>query len=146
MRIKIAALLICLSLYACNSSNKKETFETNTNHIKNSELKESIERGEGIYNDFCVVCHMPDGKGVPKTFPPLAKSDYLISNRKESIKAIKYGLSGEITVNGETYNTAMTRLGLSDAEVADVMNYISNSWGNKNSTLTTIKEVSKIKP
>ncbi len=60
-------------------------------------------------------------------------------------KAIKYGMSSEIRVNGETYNMPMTRLELSDAEVADVMNDITNSQGNKNPSLITGKEVSKIK-
>lgn len=115
-----------------------------TNKTQNPDLKSSMERGEEIYMDFCIVCHMGNGKGVPKTFPPLANSDYLMTKRNESIKAIKYGLSGEIKVNGDSYNMPMARLGLSDDEVADVMNYITNSWGNTNSSLITEKEVSKI--
>ena len=87
---------------------------------------------------------MADGKGVPKAFPPLANSDYLMKKRKESIKAIKFGMSGEIIVNGQKYNTAMAPLGLSNKEVADVMNYITNSWGNKNDKMVTEDEVSKI--
>ncbi len=115
-----------------------------TNKTQNPDLKSSMERGEEIYMDFCIVCHMGNGKGVPKTFPPLAYSDYLMTKRNESIKAIKYGLSGEIKVNGDSYNMPMARLGLSDDEVADVMNYITNSWGNTNSSLITEKEVSEI--
>jgi mono/diheme cytochrome c family protein len=146
MKILIAVLGICLILISCKKSTKKDTIsvEKTTDIQQNPELKQSFGRGEDIYTDFCSVCHMPNGKGVPKTFPPLANSDYLANKRVESIKAIKYGLSGEIKVNGETYNMPMTRLGLSDDEVADVMNYISNSWGNKNSILITEKEVSKI--
>ena len=87
---------------------------------------------------------MANGKGVPKVFPPLAKSDYLKNYRIESIKAIKYGLSGEITVNGEKYNTAMASQGLTNKEIAAVMNYITNSWGNKNTSLITEEEVSKV--
>ncbi|MCB0382244.1 MAG: cytochrome c [Psychroserpens sp.] len=105
-----------------------------------------MQRGAQVYNNLCVTCHLPSGKGVPKTFPPLANSDYLKNNRVKSISAIKYGLSGKITVNGEIYNTPMAAFGLTDREVADVMNYITNSWGNENPTLVTVKEVSKIKP
>ena len=75
----------------------------------------------------CITCHLDNSKGVPKVYPPLAGSDYLKKNRKESIKASKYGMSGEITVNGITYNSVMAPLGLSDEEVADVINYIHNS-------------------
>lgn len=108
-------------------------------------LKDSIERGSEIYADFCVTCHLPDGKGVEGTFPPLANSDYLKNNREASIRGIKYGQEGEITVNGKTYNGYMASLGLDDKEIADVMNYITNSWGNKNDKIVTEEEVSKIK-
>ncbi|TYA84354.1 c-type cytochrome [Seonamhaeicola marinus] len=108
-------------------------------------LEESKKRGEEIYLDFCVTCHMPNGEGTPNVFPPLAKSDYLFKNREASIRGIKFGQSGELTVNGITYNSAMAAMGLSDDEVADVMNYITNSWGNKNDKLITEEEVAKIK-
>ena len=112
---------------------------------QNNDLKASMNRGQEIYTDFCVSCHLPNGAGVRKVYPPLAKSDYLQKHRVESIKAIKYGLSGEIIVNGEKYNNVMTSLGLSNDEIADVMNYITNSWGNKNDKMVTEAEVSKIK-
>ena len=130
-------LLIALfSLLSCNESNTEQ----------NPDLLKSIERGAVVYEDFCMQCHLPDGKGVPKAFPPLDNSDYLMKKRKESIKAIKFGLSGKIIVNGETYNTAMAPLGLTNDEVADVMNYITNSWSNKNNKMITVEEVSKIQP
>ncbi|MBJ7880817.1 cytochrome c [Gelidibacter salicanalis] len=103
-------------------------------------------RGAVVYEDFCMNCHMPNGEGVPKAFPPLAKADYLMNKRLESIKAVKYGLSGEITVNGVVYNSTMAALGLSDSEVADVMNFVLNSWGNDDGKIVTAAEVSKIEP
>ncbi|WP_027077851.1 c-type cytochrome [Maribacter antarcticus] len=112
--------------------------------FQDSELKESMKRGREIYTDFCVTCHLQKGEGVAYTFPPLARSDYLMNEKRESIKAIKYGLQGEITVNGITYNSAMADLGLEDEEVADVMNYISNSWGNTSDSIVTEKEVASI--
>lgn len=108
------------------------------------ELKESIKRGSEIYSDFCVNCHMDDGKGVPYNFPPLAGSDYLTKNREASIHAVKFGLQGEIIVNGITYNNTMTSLGLRDEEITDVMNYVMNSWGNTQTKMVTEKEVSAI--
>jgi mono/diheme cytochrome c family protein len=108
-------------------------------------FKNSIERGKVIYTDFCVTCHLPYGEGVKDVNPPLAKSDYLFKNREASIRGIKFGQQGEITVNGKKYNNNMAPLGLSDIEVADVMNYITNSWGNKNNKMVTELEVSKIK-
>ncbi|MDG1715254.1 cytochrome c [Lacinutrix sp.] len=130
-------LTLVLLVSACNSSDRKIVQNFNT---KSQDFSE----GKDIYNDFCIQCHMANGKGVPKVFPPLAKSDYLKNYRIESIKAIKYGLSGEITVNGEKYNTAMASQGLTNKEIAAVMNYITNSWGNKNTSLITEEEVSKV--
>lgn len=108
-------------------------------------LKNSFERGKLIYTDFCITCHLPNGEGVKDVNPPLAKSDYLVKNREASIRGVKFGQQGEITVNGKKYNNIMAPMGLSDNEVADVMNYITNSWGNKNDKIVTELEVSKFK-
>lgn len=118
---------------------------TSNLYCQNKDLEESIKRGKVVYDDFCITCHMGNGEGLVGAFPPLAKSDYLMNNRAKSIHAIKFGLQGEITVNGKKYNSAMASLGLTDEEVADVMNYITNSWGNKNDKIVTVKEVSEIK-
>jgi mono/diheme cytochrome c family protein len=112
---------------------------------QNKVLEESIKRGRLVYEDFCITCHMAQGEGAVGVFPPLAKSDYLMKNREASIKGIKLGQKDEIVVNGKTYNGYMAPLGLSDDEVADVMNYITNSWGNKNDNMITEVEVSEIK-
>ncbi|SHJ41983.1 Cytochrome c [Arenibacter nanhaiticus] len=112
--------------------------------FQDKELEESIKRGADIYTDFCVNCHISKGEGVEKTFPPLANSDYLLKKREESIRGIKYGQQGPIVVNGINYNGTMAPMGLEDQEIADVMNYILNSWGNKNKKLVTPEEVSKI--
>ena len=151
MKLKLLVVISVFVLWSCNTSEKKEITSTvDISEAKqtpqNTELAKSMERGQDIYNDFCMSCHLPNGKGVPKAFPPLAKSDYLMANRMESIKSIKFGQSGEITVNGIIYNGVMAPLGLEDDEVADVMNYITNSWGNSNAKLITEEEVSKIDP
>ncbi|HXJ97829.1 MAG TPA: cytochrome c [Gelidibacter sp.] len=126
-------------VFSCNSEQLQPQEQS-------QELKESIKRGALVYEDFCMNCHLPDGKGTPNIYPPLADSDYLMKKREESIKAVKYGLAGEITVNGKKYNNAMASLGLLDDEVADVMNYILNSWGNADGKIVTVAEVSKIQP
>jgi mono/diheme cytochrome c family protein len=116
-----------------------------TGTSQNTNLKLSIARGEEIYSDFCISCHLPNGAGVVNVNPPLANSDYLLKNREASIRGVKFGQKGEIIVNGKKYNNTMDALGLSDNEVADVMNYINNGWGNKNTKMVTETEVSKIK-
>ena len=107
-------------------------------------LKESIARGSDIYTDFCITCHLEKGEGIAYVFPPLANSDYLNQNRNASIKGVKYGLQGAIKVNGISYNSNMAPLGLEDEEVADVMNFILNSWGNTSDKMVTTEEVKTI--
>ena len=104
----------------------------------------SYKRGKDVYNDFCITCHLADGKGIVGTFPPLDGSNWLTEKRKESIRAVKYGLQGPIEVKGENYNMAMAPLGLTDQEVADVMNYVMNSWSNSNKKPVTLEEVKAI--
>ncbi len=95
-------------------------------------LQQSMKRGEDVYAANCASCHMPAGEGVEGVFPPLANTVYL-KNQKRAIGIILKGQEGEITVNEKQYNTPMAALNnLSDREISDVLNFVSNSWGNKN--------------
>lgn len=114
------------------------------NNLTNTASKNSQLLGKEVYDDFCIQCHGANGKGDGKNFPPLAGSDWLTKKRKESIHAVKFGQSGAIVVNGKKFNNVMPPMGLSNQEVADVMNYIMNSWGNKQSKIVTEKEVEMI--
>jgi mono/diheme cytochrome c family protein len=107
-------------------------------------LEQSITDGAEIYQDFCIQCHLNNGEGVSGVIPPLVKSDYLANNVELSIKAIKYGLSGPIVVNGEKYNGVMQEQGLDDVEIADVLNYILNNWGNEFKEIITEEKVASI--
>ena len=107
-------------------------------------IEESIADGEEIYQDFCLQCHLSNGQGVSGIYPPLANSDYLFDDIDRSIRNIKYGVSGSIIVNEQEYNAVMLNNGLDDEEVADVMNYILNSWGNKSDEIITKERVAKI--
>ena len=105
----------------------------------------SIKRGQLLYEDLCLRCHMPNGKGFQGVFPPLANSDYL-NDITATIRIIKYGgIKEDLVVNGVTYNGYMESQGLSDDEIADVANYVLNSWGNSSKLVMDEKEVSKIK-
>lgn len=130
--MKIVLSLFVLSLTLAASSNPFD------------DLAESKARGEEAYTMYCITCHMGEGEGVKGTNPPLAKSDYLLEDVERAIRIVKYGQQGEIIVNGETYNSYMAPLGLDDMEVADVMNYILNSWGNSYDKMITEEQVAAI--
>ncbi len=97
---------------------------------QNDELTKSMARGKEIYNETCIACHLGKGEGLKGTFPPLAKADYLMKTPNKAIASIKFGLKGKILVNGVVYDGMMPSPNLGNDEIADVMNYILNSWGN----------------
>lgn len=98
----------------------------------------SVKRGQEVYSNNCQNCHMENGEGVESTFPPLAKSDYLMKDPARTIAIIIKGQSEPIKVNGKDYNAMMPAQDyLTDEQIADVTNYISNSWGNTYKKLIT---------
>lgn len=98
--------------------------------------KDQIEMGKATYTANCAACHQNDGAGIKGAFPPLAQSDYLNADHRRSISVVKYGLTGEIKVNGEIYNGVMPALDLSNEEISNVLTFIYNSWGNKSRTVS----------
>lgn len=96
-------------------------------------------RGKQLYDLNCGTCHSPDGVGKPGQAPPLAGSEWVNAKNPKGFIAIPLqGLTGEIHVNGQTWNSSMAAMGagLSDADLAAVISYIRTSWGNKGETVT----------
>ncbi|MCP4443358.1 MAG: cytochrome c [Aureispira sp.] len=112
--------------------------------VEDKALADKMTAGEAVYTKVCVACHQASGEGVPKAFPPLAKSDYLNEDVDRSIEIVLKGKTGEITVNGEKYNSAMTPQALTSEEVADVLTYVYNSWEN-NKANVTVADVERVK-
>ncbi|GIZ08228.1 cytochrome c [Flavobacterium sp. UMI-01] len=135
-----------LSLPAFQTTAPTEYSEIKRSQPKKNPLEESIGRGKDIYMDFCIQCHLATGKGDGANIPPLDGSDWLIKKRTESLHAVKFGQNGPIVVNQKKYTNTMPPMGLSDDEIADVMNYVMNSWSNKQTKMVTPEEVAQIKP
>ena len=99
--------------------------------FQDKNLQESMKRGKEVYTLYCQNCHMENGQGMEGVNPPLAKTTY-VKDVKKNIGYILNGQTGEITVNGKKYNAIMNPLNyLDDKQIADVLNYVRNSWGNK---------------
>ena len=99
-------------------------------------VAEHVKAGKELYGRTCLACHQSEGQGIPGAFPPLAKSDFLNANPGRAINAVLHGLSGEITVNGKKFNNVMTSQNLTDDEVASVLTYVYDSWGNNKTVVT----------
>ena len=106
---------------------------------------EVMQRGENVYKTYCLACHQTNGTGNPGMFPPLDQTKKVLGNKDELIGIILHGLSGKIEVKGETYYQAMAPHNfLSDQQIADVLTYIRNSFGNS-ASMVTKEEVRKVR-
>ncbi|HEY5951784.1 MAG TPA: copper-containing nitrite reductase [Kofleriaceae bacterium] len=94
--------------------------------------KQRAELGASTYARICAACHQAQGQGLPGTFPPLAKSDYLASTAPDKLVGhLVHGLQGPLTVNGAAFNGVMPPLSfLTDEEIAGALTYVRSSWGN----------------
>lgn len=117
--------------------------ETKVVVAKNKE--DQMKFGEITYKQNCAACHQVGGAGIKGAFPPLANSDWITpDNKAKAIGVVKNGLEGPITVNGEAFNSVMPALGLSDQDIANVLTYVYNSWGNPGGVVT-VEDVKKVK-
>jgi nitrite reductase (NO-forming) len=99
--------------------------------------EQQIAAGKVLFNGTCSVCHQATGTGLPNVFPPLAKSDFLAADKKRAIGVVLNGLTGAVTVNGQTFNSVMPPMSqLNDDEVANILTYVLNSWGNPGGHVT----------
>lgn len=98
-------------------------------------LEQSIDNGKNLYASFCLQCHQSDGEGIPSVYPPLTINNRL-TDKEMVIKTITEGKPGGSTIDGVTYAAPMPPVQLKNEQIADVLNYIRNSWGNKSEYLS----------
>ncbi|MDH3711126.1 MAG: c-type cytochrome [Cyclobacteriaceae bacterium] len=151
--ILVIAILSGL-LFACGGEQKpKPNSEPQVNNApveKPQEKTDSpedlvLEAGKKVYDQYCIVCHQADGQGVPNAFPPLVKTEWVLGDKEQLIAVVLNGLSGEIEVNGETYNSAMLPHDfLTDDDIAAVITYVRSSFGN-DAEAVTAQEVADVR-
>jgi len=91
---------------------------------------EKIGQGKRLFTSICAACHQPTGQGLPNVFPPLAGSDFLNADKNRAIAIVIHGRQGEVVVNGNKFNNNMPAFPLSDQDIACVLTYVYNSFGN----------------
>lgn len=99
---------------------------------RDPKFQQYMAEGEQLYATHCSNCHQKNGEGLRLVYPPLASSDYMEKNFSRVICGMKYGLDGEVVVNGNAYNQLMPGvLSLTELEIAEIATYIYNSWGHQ---------------
>ncbi len=128
--VVLAALLV-----AAGTATAAEVHQA---EVAQAGMQARLAEGEKGYASYCQSCHQPDGSGMAGVFPPLAQSDYLLADKGRAIRIVLEGKSGPIEVNGQKYDAVMPHLVyLSDDQVADVLSYVLNAWGNDGGYVST---------
>ena len=101
------------------------------------DIQKSIAEGKKVFSKYCISCHQADGGGVPYLNPPLIKTSYVLGNKDSLIHIILHGLNQNIEIEDQVFSNTMPALNiLKDQEIADVLTYVRNSFGNKASAVT----------
>ncbi len=108
-------------------------------------LTGQLATGKQVYDTYCRACHMDNGSGVPGMNPPLAGTEWVTGDKERLIKVVLNGLNEPIEINGETYQNAMAAHAfLNDQQIADVLTYIRQSFGN-NAGAISANEVAQVR-
>ena len=118
----IAAVLTMLFIVSCESDERIE-------------FKRYYSSGAVVYQIHCQNCHGVNGEGLSALIPPLTDWLYLRKNKNNLACSIKFGLKGPVAIKGRTFDDVMPANDLSPVEIAQVLTYIGNSFGNKLSTI-----------
>jgi len=107
--------------------------------------KAVMDKGKEVYTQYCLTCHQPDGEGVPNLNPPLIKTSITVGDKKQLVTWVLSGTTDKKEIDGQFYSNNMPPQDyLKDEEIAAVLSYIRNSFGNKASSVTAA-EVKKVR-
>jgi mono/diheme cytochrome c family protein len=148
-RIIFLYFSLVMLLSCCGNSNSSGSKTEKLSSSKASSVQEIppavMERGEEVYRKYCLACHQTDGSGNPGMYPPLVDTKTVKGDKDKLINIIMNGIEGEIEVKGEIYNQVMVPHSfLSDEQIADVLTYIRNSFGN-NASPVSVEEVAELR-
>lgn len=118
-------------------------------HLTEEEKKSFLAGHEVYFRDgHCATCHQKDGKGLDPAFPPLHDSIFVHGSPERLIKLTLHGVMGPFELNGKKYDgqVPMTPFGgmLNDKEMASVLTYVRNTYGNMASAITP-EQVAKVR-
>lgn len=128
----------CFLLPSCSSKSENGNDQTST------KFQQYYVQGEKLYLKHCSNCHQKNGSGLGLVYPPLNRSDYMENNPEKVICLIRYGIKGNLLVNGKSYNQPMPGIpSLGDLEIAEIATYIYNTWEH-NKGIISVQEVTAI--
>lgn len=141
MRVFVFVLLFIPGLVKAQTkkpvAKKPASSTSKTTTSSASSLKNSITRGQTVYTKFCLTCHQIDGSGVPNLNPPLTPNKWTQGSKTVLIEQVIKGSNGKVEIDGDTFHNTMPPMAtLTDQQIADVLTYVRNNFGNKASQVT----------
>lgn len=104
--------------YACQNETERQ-------------LAQYMSGGKQIYETYCKTCHGQNGEGLGKLAPPLTDTVFLKRNKTNLACIIANGSNEQMVINGESYHEKMPAFDLASIDIAKVIVYITNNFGNK---------------
>jgi len=152
--MKKYSIIVVLILFVCSTylwAQKKQVHKGKATASHKSaaaagSTSASIAAGKKVYMQYCISCHQADGGGVQNMNPPLIKTQYVLGDKSKLVSILQNGFNENVEINGDTYSNAMPSFSfLKNPDIANVLTFVRNSFGNKASAVT-LKEVSAIRP
>lgn len=132
-----AFVFVCLVLPCFALAQTKKAGSKTVAKSTGDLLQSSITRGQVVYQAYCLSCHQRDGSGVPNMNPPLTQTKWVLGLKNVLIKQILKGSKGTVEIDGDTFhNTMPAQPFLTDQQIADVLTFVRNNFGNKASMVT----------
>lgn len=146
MRVKIiVSCVLMMLMYAGVQAQVKHKAKPKAKHSTTTGLAASIAKGKTVYMQTCVSCHQVDGGGVQNMNPPLINTTYVLGDKTKLITIVLNGFNESVEIEGNTYsNTMPSHDFLKDEDIANVLTFVRNSFGNKAPAVTTA-EVTKVR-
>lgn len=130
----LTVVFVCASAFA--QSKKSVVVRPKPKSVPASSLQASIARGQAVYTKYCLTCHQADGGGVPNINPPLIQTTYVLGDKKRLTQIVLHGFSERVEIDGDLYSNNMPpHPFLTDQQIADVLTFVRNSFGNKASAV-----------
>ena len=143
IKIVISFLFLCMVNTVFAQTKNSSVIEPKA--VSAANLPASIKRGKVVYASYCLTCHQADGGGVPNLNPPLIQTSYVLGDKERLINVVLNGFAEHVDIDGESYSNNMPPLNaLKDQQVADVLTYIRNNFGNRASAVSSA-EVQKVR-
>ncbi|MDT0643932.1 cytochrome c [Zunongwangia sp. F363] len=134
-----AAISACKNSSENNEEEQIQLHEETPTTQKNVQNEENVKfaEGKGIYTQYCVTCHQANGSGVPNLNPPLQETQYVLGDKERLIGIVLNGANEGLEVKGKTYSNSMPPFNyLKDEEIAAVLSYVRNNFGNEAEPVT----------